>query len=216
MNNFMMEWKNMFPDGFHPQSNMRTKEAASAASYFTRTQRPTRYIIIDFGMSSRYDPNDVSPREQSLIGGDKTVPEFLKGEPYHDPYKADIYYAGNLIRTEFMQVRSLFFLTLCPHVLFQGHPILTHIRGHKGFEFMKPLIDDMVQDDPAKRPNINEVIERFEEIVQGLSQWKLRSRPHRRMLYFSHKMRIPLLIISHWKRKVTYIINRKPAIPSVS
>ena len=81
---------------------------------------------------------------------------------------------------------------------------------------MKPLIDDMVQDDPAKRPNMNEVIERFEEIVQGLSQWKLRSRPHRRMLYFSQKMRIPLHIISHWKRKVTYIVNRTLAIPNVS
>jgi len=116
MNNFMMEWKNMFPDGFHPQAIMRTKEATSAASYFTRTQRPTRYIIIDFGMSSRYDPNDVSPREQSLIGGDKTVPEFLKRQPYHDPYKADIYYVGNLIRTEFMQVRLLLIvLSVVPH-----------------------------------------------------------------------------------------------------
>jgi hypothetical protein len=115
MNNFMMEWKNMFPDGFHPQANLRTKDATDTASYFTRTQRPTRYIIIDFGMSSRYDPSDVSPREHGLIGGDKTVPEFLKGEPYHDPYKADIYYVGNLIRTEFMQVRLLLFLTLFPH-----------------------------------------------------------------------------------------------------
>jgi len=115
MNNFMMEWKNMFPDGFHPQAILRTKDATDTASYFTRTQRPTRYIIIDFGMSSRYDPSDVSPREHSLIGGDKTVPEFLKEEPYHDPYKADIYYVGNLIRTEFMQVGLLLFLTLFPH-----------------------------------------------------------------------------------------------------
>jgi hypothetical protein len=94
---------------------MRTKEATGTASYFTRTQRPTRYIIIDFGMSSRYDSNVVSPREQGLIGGDKTVPEFLKGEPYHDPHKADIYYVGNLIRTEFMQVRVLLLFTLFPH-----------------------------------------------------------------------------------------------------
>ena len=81
---------------------------------------------------------------------------------------------------------------------------------------MKSLINDMVQDDPVKRPNMNEVVQRFEEIVQGLSQWKLRSRAHRRMLYFSDKMRIPIHIISHWKRKVTYIMNGTPAIPSVS
>ena len=82
----MMEWKDMFPKGFHSQKNLRTKDARGIASFFTRTQRPTRYIIIDFGMSSRCD---VSPREVGLIGGDKTVPEFLKGQPYHDPYKTD-------------------------------------------------------------------------------------------------------------------------------
>jgi len=117
MNNFMMEWRGMFPDGFHPQAIMRTKEATGTASSFTRTQRPTRYIIVDFGMSSRYDPNDASPREKGLIGGDKTVPEFLNGQPYHDPYKADIYYVGNLIRTEFMEVRLLLLHALFPHTL---------------------------------------------------------------------------------------------------
>ena len=108
-----MEWKDMFPKGFHSQNDLLAKDARGSAPFFTRTQRPTRYIIIDFGMSSRYDPSDVSPREVGLIGGDKTVPEFLKGQPYHDPYKADIYYAGNLIRTEFMQVRSIF-TSYCP------------------------------------------------------------------------------------------------------
>ena len=41
---------------------------------------------------------------------------------------------------------------------------------------MKPLVDDMVQDDPAKRPNIDEVVRRFDEIMRPLSWWKLRSR----------------------------------------
>ena len=107
MNNFMMEWKDMFPKGFHSQDILRSKDMKGNAPFFTRTQRPTRYIIIDFGMSSRYDPSDVSPIEESLIGGDKTVPEFLKIQLTHDPYKTDIYYVGNLIRTEFIQVRLL-------------------------------------------------------------------------------------------------------------
>ena len=79
INNFMMEWKDMFPKGFHPQNDLRTKDGSRRVPFFTRTQRPTRYIIIDFGMSSRYDPRDVSPHEVGLIGGDKTVPEFLEG-----------------------------------------------------------------------------------------------------------------------------------------
>ena len=80
---------------------------------------------------------------------------------------------------------------------------------------MKPLLDDMVQDDPEKRPNINEVVERFEEIVRGLSQWKLRSRTAPRFLYLSQKVLTPLHIASHWMRKITYIMKKTPAIPTI-
>lgn len=41
---------------------------------------------------------------------------------------------------------------------------------------MKSLVDDMVQDDPAKRPTIDIVVERFGKILAGLSQWTLTSR----------------------------------------
>ena len=112
----------MFPKGFHSQKNLRTKDARGIALFFTRTQQLTRYIIIDFGMLSRYDPSDVSPREVGLIRGDKTVPEFLKGQPYHDPYKTDIYYVGNLVRTEFMQVRSSLLLTVLFTLSLLGTP----------------------------------------------------------------------------------------------
>ncbi|KAJ7354603.1 hypothetical protein DFH08DRAFT_855393 [Mycena albidolilacea] len=40
---------------------------------------------------------------------------------------------------------------------------------------MRPLVDDMVQADPAKRPTIDEVVARFADIRRGLSGWKLRS-----------------------------------------
>ena len=105
--NFMMDWKGMFPDGFHTQEDEFNKTMTGPARAFTRTQYPRRYFIIDFGMSSRYDSSVKSPREYCLIGGDKTVPEFLRGDEFHDPFKADIYYAGNLIRTEFMRVRGV-------------------------------------------------------------------------------------------------------------
>ena len=81
---------------------------------------------------------------------------------------------------------------------------------------MKPLLDDMVQDDPSKRPSMNEVVKRFEEIVQGLTQWKLRSRIVPRMKYFSQRIQSHFHIVSHWKRKLTYIMNKTPAIPTIS
>ena len=43
-------------------------------------------------------------------------------------------------------------------------------------EFMQPLVDDMVQDEPEKRPTIDEVIARFDEIRASLQARKLRSR----------------------------------------
>ena len=81
---------------------------------------------------------------------------------------------------------------------------------------MKPLLDDMVQDDPSKRPSMNEVVKRFEEIVQGLTQWKLRSRIVPRMKYFSQRIQSHFQVVSHWKRKLTYIMNKTPAIPTIS
>ncbi|KAF8547794.1 hypothetical protein OG21DRAFT_1568277 [Imleria badia] len=45
-----------------------------------------------------------------------------------------------------------------------------------GFEFMKPLVADMIQPDPAKCPKMGEVVTRFDDIRRGLSYRKLRFR----------------------------------------
>lgn len=41
---------------------------------------------------------------------------------------------------------------------------------------MKPLVNDIVADEPATRPNMDEVVRRFDEVRSTLSFWKLRSR----------------------------------------
>lgn len=46
----------------------------------------------------------------------------------------------------------------------------------KGLEFMDPLIADMVQDDPTKRPTMDEVVSRFDKTMKSLSYFRLRSR----------------------------------------
>ena len=43
-------------------------------------------------------------------------------------------------------------------------------------DFLKPLIEPMVVEDPSKRPSIDEVLVHFEEIVGKLSWFRLRSR----------------------------------------
>ena len=50
------------------------------------------------------------------------------------------------------------------------------VQATLGVEFMKPLVEDMTHHDPSKRPSIDEVVEKFDEILHSLSWWKLRSR----------------------------------------
>jgi hypothetical protein len=80
-----------------------------------------------------------------------------------------------------------------------------------GFDFMIHLVADMVQDDPAKRPTIDEVVSRFDDIQHGLSSWKLRSRVVKTndngLVGFFRS-------IGHWSRRVQYIVARVPSVPS--
>ncbi|KAJ7827754.1 hypothetical protein B0H14DRAFT_2367478 [Mycena olivaceomarginata] len=41
---------------------------------------------------------------------------------------------------------------------------------------MCPLVKDMVQTDPSQRPNMDEAVQRLNEIIGGLSSWKLCNR----------------------------------------
>ncbi|KAF8966911.1 hypothetical protein BDZ97DRAFT_1611430, partial [Flammula alnicola] len=75
---------------------------------------------------------------------------------------------------------------------------------------MKPLIDDMVQDDPAKRPTIDECVVRLDEIVRSQSAWTLRAQVwHITDNPFGSLYRF----FPHWLRRICYIVRRIPPIP---
>jgi hypothetical protein len=76
---------------------------------------------------------------------------------------------------------------------------------------MKPLVDDMVQDDPTKRPTMDQVIVRFEIIRKGLSSWKLRSRVVDRTDSFIGGVGRSM---KHWKRRFRYITAGVSPIPA--
>jgi hypothetical protein len=75
---------------------------------------------------------------------------------------------------------------------------------------MKALIADMVQEDPTKRPTMDEVVSRFSEIKNTLGTWKLRSR-------FARKNEMWVVTawrtVGHWYRTLGYVLARKAAIP---
>lgn len=75
---------------------------------------------------------------------------------------------------------------------------------------MASLVADMVQDDPTKRPTIDEVIRRFDNIQHRLSSWKLRSRVV--------KTKDESLVgffrgIAHWSRRVQYVVTGVHPVP---
>ncbi|KAL1945766.1 hypothetical protein VTO73DRAFT_1768 [Trametes versicolor] len=164
----------------------KSRDWKGTAKHSTRTLHPVKYYFIDFGLSRRYDPKDDPPREHPILGGDKSVPGFQNwnGELL-DPFPTDIYYLGNLIRIKIM-------------------------KFYHGIEFLEPLVQDMVQDDPTKRPTIQDVIGQFDELVKPLGSQKLRSR----LIYRKEGAGDALVRrIAHAFWTARYILTRKPAIP---
>ncbi|KAJ7827761.1 hypothetical protein B0H14DRAFT_2516838 [Mycena olivaceomarginata] len=86
-----------------------------------------------------------------------SVPPFVIPARGCDPFLTDVYCLGTLIRTD----RKL------------------------EFDFMCPLVTDMVQADPSQRPNTDEAVQRLNKIVGGLSSWKLCTRVFRRQTCLS-------------------------------
>ncbi|EIW83440.1 hypothetical protein CONPUDRAFT_136453 [Coniophora puteana RWD-64-598 SS2] len=189
MINVMMEATSMFVGDWHPMNQNKTRDFAAYVKYYTRTQRPPRYYYIDFGYSRRYDPSTSDPREKVMIGGDDTVPEHQgNNPPPQNPFRTDIYCVGNVIRE-------------C---------LLNETRG---FEFLVPLVAEMMHKDPKQRPSATEVVERFDNLTKGLSSWKLRSR----VIYRGEDVFTNTLHgTTHWFRRVRFVLTRTPSIPKRS
>lgn len=75
---------------------------------------------------------------------------------------------------------------------------------------MRPLVADMMQEDPAKRPTMEEVISRFDTILASLSTWKLRSRVVKKD---DNPVIGAFRSLAHWVRRVGFVIRRVPALP---
>jgi len=187
--NVMMEGT-MYPNGWHPTQDWRKPDFSDYRKdeIYTRTQRPPKYYLIDFGISRQYDPAKGPPLEDPINGGDKTVPEHQgrKGIVPCNPFFTDVYYAGNVIRTEFLEKKN-------------------------EFDFMAGLVKDMVQDDPSQRPTFDQVVVRFEAIRKKLTTVKLRSRISPR----SESMVLGLYrAVPHIAQNIKYILQGYPAVPT--
>ena len=74
---------------------------------------------------------------------------------------------------------------------------------------MQPLVADMVQDDPAKRPSIDEVVTRFNAMRKKMGIIKLRSHIARREDGFG-----PFRYFAHIFTSIKYTLQGIPPIPT--
>jgi hypothetical protein len=105
--NIMLDPSKMYPKSFHPAEINLNRNFRGRAKRHTRTWRPSRYLLIDMGLSRQYDPANGPPLEKPLRGGDKSAPEHQDLQTPCDPFPTDVYYLGNLVREQFIQVRTL-------------------------------------------------------------------------------------------------------------
>lgn len=99
---------------------------------------------------------------------------------------------------------------LYPDIFVSPRTHRVHAQKYSGIEFLVPLLRDMIQRDPSKRPTIQEVVTRFDELVKPLGTKKQRSR-----LICRNQDDLDDLVnsVAHPFRRLWYKLTRKPAIP---
>lgn len=106
--NIMMDAKEMWPEPRHPTAPYISRDFQRPTErHYSRTMKPPKYYIIDFGMSRRYSRDDPHPLETRIEGGDRTVPEFQNPIGPHDPFAVDIYTVGSMIQEFLVEVSYL-------------------------------------------------------------------------------------------------------------
>ncbi|KAF8510642.1 kinase-like domain-containing protein [Hysterangium stoloniferum] len=187
--NIMMDAREMYPKGYHPVILSNSKDLRRYTTHYTRTERPPKYYMLDFGLSRHYPEIRL---DAPVRGGDKTVPEF-QGEGHetpYDPFPVDVYYLGNIIFEKFLSLKDP--------------------QTYSNLEFVRPLVSDMMQNDPQKRPTIFQVVSRMDEIISTLTEFQLRCRLIRRTEHMPFRL---IRDVIHFMRQARFVVWRVPAIP---
>ena len=200
----MFDPHDMYPQSYHPVSTESTPNFRGTARYYSRTRRPCKYYWIDFGLSRRYDADSVNPLEEPIFGADRTVPEFQEDASVpRNPFHTDVYYLGNLVRKDFLQVSVA--STRDPHP-----PNLLTLQQYTNLGFMQHLVTSMVNPEPEQRPTMEKAMNELEQIVSQLPWWTPRGRLRRRKDDWSLNLAKD---IQHIFRAAFYLTLLLPAIP---
>ena len=108
LKNILMDASRMFPRGFHPVRDVFLPHDISIpAPMIPRLNVGVKYYFIDYGISSYFPQGTERQLVLGIAGRDRDVPELSNEVPY-DPFKIDVFTIGNVLRREFLAVRSGF------------------------------------------------------------------------------------------------------------
>jgi hypothetical protein len=94
----MFDPSSMYPKGYHPVQLDKSLDFQGKAQQYTRTERPPRYFFTSFGLSRQYPSRNVLDKPRR--GSDAS-----RHRKLCNPFHADIYDLGNVVRRTFMEVR---------------------------------------------------------------------------------------------------------------
>ena len=106
----MMDATSLYPQGFHPvRLDCLPHNLRQWAPVRSRADATVTYYLVDFGISSWFQPDDTNRLVLGTSGLDEEVPELSDDVPY-DPFKVDIFVLGNFFHHLFTGVST----TSCP------------------------------------------------------------------------------------------------------
>ncbi|CAE6524467.1 unnamed protein product [Rhizoctonia solani] len=146
--NIMMNGRVLYNEPFHPfyQDFSLDRKRQIEPSY-QRFQRPVRYYFIDFGYAKWFR----NPDEPRVVYGSRArerTPEQLGGGAY-DPFKADIYQLGAVLRRDL-------------------------IPRYPNLHFLLPLAREMTHRDPTKRLSLERAYQVLITHFIGIAGWRRR------------------------------------------
>ncbi|TFK92746.1 kinase-like protein [Polyporus arcularius HHB13444] len=184
--NILMDPTPLLSETPHPAEPERSYDFKRKVKQRTRTEYPTRYYIIDFGLSRTFSRGDELVAPVSY-GGDKSVPEYKDpSRSMSNPFAIDVYCLGNLVREWF-------------------------VDKSRSLDLMRPLVEAMTRTVPEDRPTIDEAFKTFEELRSSLSERTLRSR-----FVYRNEFLVARLYRAcrHVVRKARWVRSGLPALPT--
>ncbi|KAF8596711.1 kinase-like protein [Ceratobasidium sp. AG-I] len=146
--NIMMDGRSLYDESFHPVHQTHSIDGKRLVfPKYLRSQKPVRYYYIDFGYATWFRDSN-APRTVIGSRARERAPEQKEGKPY-DPFKADVYQLGAVIRRDL-------------------------IPKYAPLAFLLPLAREMTNPDPRKRPNLQHARQSMSAQFVGLSGFRTR------------------------------------------